>query len=182
MQQGKAATSAASATSAAAAAPSTQRYFLDPSPDPQQQQQQQQSLTLHPDFRLWLTSNPVDFFPPAVLQKGVRLFLEPPRGLKPSLLSIYASLPPGFLSACDGCGRGRQWQALVFAGALLHGLMCERRRFGPPGWNVPYEFSDGDLSCALFNIQVRCEGGPEAPGCACFVCLRIDMEALYGML
>jgi hypothetical protein len=154
LQQGKATTGAASTTAAAAAASSPQGYFLDPSSDPQQQQQQQQTV-LHPDFRLWLTSSPVDFFAAAVLQKGVRLFLEPPRGLKPTLLSTYASLHPGFLSACDGCGQGRQWQRLVFAGALLHGLLCERRRFGPLGWNVPYEFTDGDLSCALSNIQVR---------------------------
>jgi hypothetical protein len=33
------------------------------SPDTEQQ--------LHPSFRLWLTSAPVDYFPAAVLQKGV---------------------------------------------------------------------------------------------------------------
>jgi hypothetical protein len=32
------------------------------SPDTEQQ--------LHPSFRLWLTSAPVDYFPAAVLQKG----------------------------------------------------------------------------------------------------------------
>jgi dynein heavy chain len=117
--------------------------------------EQQQQPALHPNFRLWLTTIPVDFFPAAVLHKGVRLFLEPPRGLKPTLLSIYSSLPPGYLASCDSCGRGQQWQRLVFVGALLHGLLCERRRFGPLGWNVPYEFSDGDLSCALANMQVR---------------------------
>jgi hypothetical protein len=127
-------------------------YFLEV---PSEQQQQQQQPALHPNFRLWLTTSPVDFFPAAVLHKGVRLFLEPPRGLKPTLLSIYSSLPPGYLASCDSCGRGQQWQRLVFVGALLHGLLCERRRFGPLGWNAPYEFSNGDLSCALANIQVR---------------------------
>jgi hypothetical protein len=140
------------ATSIAAASPNTaQGFFLEGGGTASDQQQQ---LALHPNFRLWLTSSPVDFFPPAVLHKGVRMFLEPPRGLKPTLLSIYSSLPRGHLSACDSCGRGQHWRQLVFAGALLHGLLCERRRFGPLGWNVPYEFSDGDLSCALANIQV----------------------------
>jgi len=140
----------APAAAAAAAAAGAQGYFLESPKDPQQQQQQP---LLHSNFRLWLTSSPVDFFPSAVLHKAVKLFVEPPRGLKPRLISIYSSLPQGYLSSCDSCGRGQQWQRLVFAGALLHGLLCERRRFGPLGWNVPYEFSNGDLSCALANMQ-----------------------------
>ena len=140
---------------ASAATNAAQGFFLEAAPQPEQQQQQLPAL--HPNFRLWLTSSPVDFFPPVLLHKGVRLFLEPHRGLKPTLLGIYSSLPRGYLSSCDGCGRGPQWRQLVFAGALLHGLLCERRRFGPLGWNVPYEFSEGDLSCALANIQV-CSG------------------------
>ncbi|WIA37814.1 hypothetical protein OEZ86_014676 [Tetradesmus obliquus] len=115
------------------------------SPDTEQQ--------LHPSFRLWLTSAPVDYFPAAVLQKGVRVALEPPRGLKPTLLRSYASLPAGCLASCNSCGRGQQWQRLVFVTALLHGLLQERRKFGALGWNVPYEFSHADLSCALQNIQ-----------------------------
>lgn len=140
-------------SAASAATNAAQGFFLETALQPEQQQQQLPAL--HPNFRLWLNSSPVDFFPPVLLHKGVRLFLEPHRGLKPTLLGIYASLPRGYLAACDGCGRGPQWRQLVFAGALLHGLLCERRRFGPLGWNVPYEFSEGDLSCALANIQVR---------------------------
>ncbi|WIA17601.1 hypothetical protein OEZ85_014416 [Tetradesmus obliquus] len=92
------------------------------SPDTEQQ--------LHPSFRLWLTSAPVDYFPAAVLQKGVRVALEPPRGLKPTLLRSYASLPAGCLASCNSCGRGQHWQRLVFVAALLHGLLQERRKFG----------------------------------------------------
>lgn len=88
-----------------------------------------------------------------MLHKGVRLFLEPPRGLKPTVLALYSSLQQGCLASCDASGRGQQWQRLVFAAAVLHGLLCERRRFGPMGYNVPYEFTDGDFSCALSNIQ-----------------------------
>jgi hypothetical protein len=54
---------------------------------------------------------------------GVRVALEPPRGLKPTLLRSYASLPAACLSACNSCGRGQQWQRLAFVAALLHGLL-----------------------------------------------------------
>jgi hypothetical protein len=57
---------------------------------------------------------------------GVRVALEPPRGLKPTLLRSYASLPAGCLSSCNSCGRGQQWQRLVFVAALLHGLLKVR--------------------------------------------------------
>lgn len=108
---------------------------------------------LHPSFRLWLTTMPVDYFPGSVLQRGVRVALEPPRGLKPTMLRSYAALPPGCLSAFNGTGNSRQWQRLVFVAALLHGLVQERRRFGALGWNIPYEFSDSDLACAVQNMQ-----------------------------
>jgi hypothetical protein len=115
--------------------------------------QQQQQQALHTGFRLWLTSSPVGDLPPAVMHRGVRVVLERPRGVKAQLLKAYSSLPPALLASCSACGREVQWQRLLFVASLLHSLLCERRRFGPLGWNVPYEFSDGDLACALFNIQ-----------------------------
>lgn len=72
---------------------------------------------------------------PAVLT-GVRVALEPPRGLKPTLLRSYASLPAGCLASCNSCGRGQQWQRLVFVTALLHGLLQVRQ--GPLSCVLPH--------------------------------------------
>lgn len=47
---------------------------------------------INDQFRLFLTSMPCDYFPVSVLQNGMKLTNEAPKGLKSNMLKTYMDL------------------------------------------------------------------------------------------
>eukprot|EP00899_Mesostigma_viride_P012150 jgi/Mesvir1/20936/Mv08007-RA.1 len=115
---------------------------------------------VHKDFRLWLTSMPSPDFPGAILQNGVKMTLEPPKGLRSNLLRSYTRFTDKYLNDCD---KPRAWQRLLYGVCLFHAVIQERRKFGPLGWNIRYDFTDGDLSVCQTQLQLFLNEYQEVP-------------------
>lgn len=110
------------------------------------------------DFRLFLTSMPADYFPVSVLQNGIKVTTEPPRGIKANLTRSISSIKQSFL---DSVPLKMEMGKMVAGISVFHAIIQERRKFGSLGWNIRYEFNDSDLETAKDILQIFLEGVTE---------------------
>uniref|UniRef100_A0A669C7U5 Dynein axonemal heavy chain 10 n=1 Tax=Oreochromis niloticus TaxID=8128 RepID=A0A669C7U5_ORENI len=96
----------------------------------------------NPNFRLWITTNPIKDFPIGILQKSLKVVTEPPNGLKLNMRATYSKISHEALITCPHPA----FSSLVFVLAFFHAVVQERRKYGKIGWNVPYDFSESDFS------------------------------------
>ena len=118
---------------------------------------------MHEDFRLFLTSMPASFFSKGVLQNSVKLTTEPPRGVKANLKRSFAELNDEFLNDCK---KSAEFKKLVFGVSFFHAIIQERRKFGPLGWNIRYEFNDSDLQTSYTMLRIFLDEQDDVPWAA----------------
>lgn len=63
----------------------------------------------------------------------------------------------------DSCSKEKPWKKLLYSLSFFHAIVQERRKFGPLGWNIRYEFNDSDLDTGITILRDMLEANDEIP-------------------
>ncbi|ANQ07504.1 Uncharacterized protein PCOAH_00018730 [Plasmodium coatneyi] len=124
------------------------------------------------DFRLFLTSEPDDEFPICILHGSIKISTSLSSGIKNNMRKIYKDIvKEDILEKIDD----EKYRKIIYSLSYLHCVLCERKKFGPLGWCVPYEFSITDLFASFLFIEKHLYS-------TLLVNRPIDWESIHYML
>lgn len=108
-----------------------------------------EKININENFRIWMTTEYHDKFSIDLLQQSIKFTDEPPCGIQAGLKRTYKNLSQEFLDYSES----KYYHPLVFAISFLHSIVLERRKYGPIGWNTPYEFNSADWYASCVYVQ-----------------------------
>jgi len=103
---------------------------------------------------------PTNQFPALLLQNGVKMTNEPPKGLRANVLGSMMKCDDRMLNDCK---KPQAYARLVFGFCFFHAVCQDRRKFGAIGWNIPYNFTPEDLVTNRRQLKFFLDNYEEIP-------------------
>ncbi|XP_068440309.1 dynein axonemal heavy chain 2 [Clinocottus analis] len=114
----------------------------------------------HSDFRLWLSSSPHPDFPITILQAGIKMTTEPPKGVKANMKRLYQLVTE---SQFTRCSKPASYRKMLFSLCFFHSILLERKKFLQLGWNIVYGFNDSDFEVSENLLSLYLDMYEEIP-------------------
>ncbi|XP_063540762.1 dynein axonemal heavy chain 10 [Cydia strobilella] len=131
----------------------------------------------HPEYRLWLTTDPTPTFPIGILQRSLKVVTEPPNGLKLNLRNTYFKMRAHALEECTHPA----FKKLVYVLAFFHAVVQERRKYDKIGWNISYDFGESDFAVCMQILNCYLDRCYAAKGPTPWSTLKyLFGEVMYG--
>lgn len=78
--------------------------------------------------------------------------IEPPQGIKDNLKKSYEGMNKDELD--DEEDSNKSYKKLLYGLCFFHAIIQDRRKFGPIGWNIAYEFTYEDLEVCRKQLKM----------------------------
>mmetsp|Transcript_42571 Transcript_42571/g.65291 ORF Transcript_42571/g.65291 Transcript_42571/m.65291 type:complete len:142 (-) Transcript_42571:1643-2068(-) len=99
---------------------------------------------LNSRFRMFITCVPVDTFPASILERSIKVALQPPRTIQQKMETmLHEQEKENFFRKSAKLATFHK--NLFFSLAYMHSIMECRGKYGTLGWNVPYKFDMSDF-------------------------------------
>ena len=77
----------------------------------------------------------------------------------------------------EATNKATEWRKIMFGLLLFHAVILERRKFGALGWNIGYDFTDGDRDMVIKQTEMLVNDYPIIPY---RVITELTSEVNYG--
>lgn len=80
---------------------------------------------------------------------------DPPKGVKANVQQLYSTQnsTKEEIKSFNECDKPEVWRKLFMSLTFFHSVIRERRRYGPIGWNIYYDFNAYDFKISMRQLK-----------------------------